>query len=131
MIVLDASATLEWLLRRPAGRLVDERLAQPGQSVHVPHLWGVEVAQVLRRWTRSGTITEDRGQQALKVVTDLPAIHYPHEPLLGRAWQLRDNLTAYDAVYVALAEALDAPLVTTDERIARSPGHQAQIDAIR
>lgn len=130
MLVLDASATLEWLLGRPAGDGVAARLTRPGESVHVPHLWSVEVAQVLRRFTSSGTITANRGRQALAVVSELPAVRYPHEPLLGRAWQLRDNVTAYDAVYVALAEALNAPLLTTDGRLAAAPGHRATIETV-
>ena len=130
MIVLDASAAIEWLLGRDLGEQVAQRLLAPDQSVHVPHLWSVEVAQVLRRFVRSGTLTPDRARQAVGDAKDLPAARYPHEPLLDRAWQLRDNMTIYDGVYLALAEALDAPLVTTDERMQSSPGHDANVDLI-
>jgi predicted nucleic acid-binding protein len=130
VIVLDASAGVDWLLGRPAADRVAELLAQDGQSVHVPHLWAVEVAQVLRRLAGAGTLAPDRALQALGVVRELPASRYAHEPLVGRAWQMRATITAYDGVYVALAEALGAPLITTDARLARAPGHRAAIELV-
>lgn len=130
MIVLDASAVLEVLLRTPAAALVEERLFDPEQTFHAPHLIDVEVAQVLRRYARSGEAEPARCDLALADLRDLPLTRYPHDFLLPRVWELRDNLTAYDAVYVALAEALDAPLLTCDQRLSNAPGHRARIELV-
>ncbi len=130
MIVLDASAGIEWLLRRPLGSEVADRLTEPGQTVHIPHLWVVEVMQVLRRFVTIGILDNDRAALAIADASDLAADRYPHEPLAPRVWQLRHNLTAYDAVYVALSEALTAPLVTTDARLRNAPGHHAAIELV-
>jgi len=121
VIVLDASAAIEWLLQSPAGVRIDKRIFSPSQSLHAPHLLDVEVAQVLRRYVREKTITEQRGEEALEDLGDLPLNRYPHDFLLPRVWELRATLTAYDAVYVALAELLDAPLLTCDGRIGFCP----------
>lgn len=128
MIVLDASAAIEVLLATAAGERCAERLFAPGESLHAPHLIDVEVAQVLRRYAGAGELPEQRGRGALADLLAMPLERYPHEPLLHRVWELRRNLTAYDAVYVALAEALEAPLLTRDARLARSRGHQAHIE---
>ncbi|HKV64067.1 MAG TPA: type II toxin-antitoxin system VapC family toxin [Candidatus Acidoferrum sp.] len=128
MIVLDASAAIEWLLQSPAGLRIDQRIFSPSQSLHAPHLLDVEVAQVLRRYVREKTLTEQRGQEALQDFSGLPLNRYSHDFLLPRVWDLRATLTAYDAVYVALAEVLDAPLLTCDSRIASAPGHHAIIE---
>lgn len=128
MIVLDASAAIEWLLQSPAGLRIDKRIFSPSQSLHAPHLIDVEVAQVLRRYVRDRTLTEQRGQEALDDFSGLPLNRYSHDFLLPRVWDLRATLTAYDAVYVALAEILDAPLLTCDSRIASAPGHHAIIE---
>ena len=130
MIVLDASAAIEWLLQSPAGIKIDKRIASRSQSLHAPHLLDVEVAQVLRRYVREKTITAQRGQEALEDLAGLPLDRYPHDFLIPRVWQLRATLTAYDAVYVALAELLDAPLLTCDTKIASASGHSAHIDLI-
>jgi predicted nucleic acid-binding protein len=128
MIVLDASAAVEVLLRTAAGAPLAERLLAPEVSLHAPHLLDVEVAQVLRRFSARGELDPERGREALQDLADLPLERYPHDLLLPRAWELRDNLTAYDAVYVALAEILGATLLTTDGRIARAPGHSARVE---
>jgi predicted nucleic acid-binding protein len=128
VIVLDASAAIEWLLQSPAGLRIDKRISSPSQPLHAPHLLDVEVAQVLRRYVRDRTLTEQRGQEALEDFSDLPLHRYSHDFLLPRVWELRATLTAYDAVYVALAEVLDAPLLTCDSRIASAPGHHAIIE---
>src|SRR5947209_6500662 len=127
MIVVDASALLEVLLRTPAATRVEKWLFDPEQTLHAPHLLDVEVAQVIRRYAANGEIDDDRGRAALVDVADLPMHRYPHDFLLLRVWDLRNNLTAYDAVYVALAEALDAPLLTRDRRLAAAAGHHARI----
>jgi predicted nucleic acid-binding protein len=128
MIVLDASAAIEVLLATEAGARCAPRLFAPGESLHAPHLIDVEVAQVLRRYSAAGELSEERGRGALADLSAMPLERYPHEPLLQRAWELRRKLTAYDAVYVALAEALEAPLLTRDARLARSRGHRARIE---
>ena len=128
MIVVDASALLEVLLRTPAATAVEDRLFAPGQTLHTPHLLDVEVAQVVRRYAANGDIDGERGRLALVDLADLPLRRYPHDFLLPRVWELGNNLTAYDAAYVALAEALDAPLLTRDRRLAAAVGHHAKID---
>ncbi|MBV8751754.1 MAG: type II toxin-antitoxin system VapC family toxin [Hyphomicrobiales bacterium] len=130
MIVVDASAVFETLLRRPNAEAVERRLFDPSETLHAPHLLDVEVAQVLRRYAASGEIDAERGRMALADLADFPLSRYPHEFLLPRIWDLRRNLTAYDAVYVALAETLDAPLLTRDRRLAAAPGHRAHVEVV-
>jgi predicted nucleic acid-binding protein len=126
MIVVDASA-LDVLLRIPAARVLEKWLFDPEQTLHAPHLLDVEVAQV-RRYAARGEIDNDRGRAALADLADLPLYRYPHDFLLPHVWDLRNYLTAYDAVYVALAEALDAPLLTRDRHLAAAAGHRARIE---
>ena len=130
MIVVDASALVEVLLRTPAAPDVRERLFATEQTLHAPYLIDIEVAQVLRRYAASGRVEPGRCRDALGDLLDFPINRYPHDVLLPRVWELRHNLTAYDAVYVALAEALDAPLLTRDRRLATAPGHRARIDLV-
>ena len=130
MIVVDASALLEALLRTPSAKAVEDRLFAPRQTLHAPHLLDVEVAQVIRRYAAGGEIDSERGRLALIDLADFPVRRYPHDVLLPRIWNLRNNLTAYDAAYVALAEALDAPLLTRDRRLAGAAGHRAQIELV-
>lgn len=130
MIVVDASAVLEMLLATADGERIARRLLAPGESLHAPHLLDLEVAQVLRRFVRSRELSAQRGAEALEDLLDLPVTRYPHEPLLHRVWELRDNVTAYDAAYLALAEALDAPLLTRDERIGSAPGHSVRVEIV-
>lgn len=130
MIVLDASAAIEWLEQRSELGPVVERRLLDADDIHVPHLWFVEVAQVLRRHVGLGQLSADRGSQLLELAGQLPAHRHPHEPLAPRIWALRDNLTAYDATYIALSEALDASLVTTDTALAAAPGHAATVDLV-
>ena len=127
MIVVDASALLEVLFRTPAADAVEDRLFAAGQTLHAPHLLDVEAAQVIRRYAANGEIDAERGRLALDDLADFPLRRYPHDFLLPRIWSLRNNLTAYDAAYVALAEALDAPLLTRDRRLAAASGHHAEI----
>jgi predicted nucleic acid-binding protein len=130
VIVVDASAVLEALLRTPAAKAVEKRLFERSQTLHAPHLLDVEVAQVVRRYAANGEIDTERGRMALDDLADLPLRRYPHDFLLPRVWELRHNLTAYDAMYVALAEVLDAPLLTRDRRLAAAPGHHARIELV-
>lgn len=130
MIVVDASALIEVLLRTPAAAAVENLLFAPGQTLHVPHLLDVEVAQVIRRYAVKGEIDGERGRAALTDLSDLPLQRYPHNILLPRVWDLRNNFTAYDAIYVALAEVLDATLLTRDQRLAAAGGHQARVQLV-
>jgi len=130
MIVLDASAVLELLLNTTIGQSVARRIAPPHLSLHAPHLLDLEVAQVLRRYVRAGHLSSVRALQALRDLLQLDLARYPHEPLLSRVWALRQNLTAYDAAYVALAEALRAPLLTLDARLAAAPGVKARVEIV-
>ncbi len=130
MIVLDAAAVLDQLLgREPRASWVDGLVARSGQSLHAPHVIDIEVANALRRYVLMGEASEARGRRALAAFLALRLKRYPHTALLERIWELRGSLTASDAAYVALAEALDAPLVTTDERLGRAPGHRARVQA--
>lgn len=130
MIVVDASAILELLLNTDTGRCVAARIAPPEITLHAPHLLDLEVAQILRRYVFLGTIEPDRGRLALEQLVLLDIERYAHDLLLTRIWALRDNVTAYDAAYVALAEALDAPLLTTDRRLSTASGIRAQIELV-
>ena len=131
MIVVDASALLEVLLNTPVSAGIAERLFGQNDTLHAPHLVDLEIAQALRRYIRSGEVGAERSEQALEDLADLPLNRYPHDVFIFRIWSLRRNLTAYDAAYVALAEALDAPLITRDAAIARAPGHRARVEVIR
>lgn len=128
MIVVDASALLEVLLRTRRGARIEDRLLGEGESLHAPHLIDVEVAQVLRRYAAAGDLPPERGLEALTDLADFPLSRYSHEVLLPRMWELRPNLTAYDAAYVSLAEVLVAPLVTCDARLASAPRHLAKVE---
>lgn len=129
MIVLDASAALAWLLGSGSvAASIGRRIESPGENLHAPHLFNVEVLHALRRHALRGSLSSRRSDEVLEDLSDINISLYPHAPLTGRIWELRENLTAYDAAYVALAEALDAPLITTDGRLARAPGHHARVE---
>ncbi len=128
MIVLDASAALDWLLQTAAGRRIERRIFARHESLHAPHLLDLEVVQVLRRLVRDKALTPQRAGEAIHDLLDLRIARYPHTLLVPRIWQHRQNLTAYDAAYVALAETLRAPLITMDARLAHAPGHAAKVE---
>jgi predicted nucleic acid-binding protein len=130
VIVVDASVVLEALLRTPSAAIVEDRLFTTEETLHAPHLIDLEVAQVLRRYAAVGQIAPSRGRNALANFSEFPIRRYPHGLLLSRIWELRDNLTAYDAAYVALAEALNAPLLTRDQRLATAASHRARIELL-
>jgi predicted nucleic acid-binding protein len=130
LIVLDASTVLEVLLRSQAGLKIEKRILSPPESLFAPHLLDLEVAQVLRRYCASGEIDSERGKEAIEDLKDLPINRYQHDIFLDRIWELRHNMTAYDAAYVAIAETLPAPLLTRDAHLASSPGHDALIELI-
>jgi len=131
VIVLDASAAIEFLLGTSLGSSVAARLARDAEDLHAPHLLDVEVTQALRRLQAAGEIDEERARGALEDFADLPLTRHGHRELLLRVWQLRRNATAYDGTYIALAEALEAPLLTSDGRLARVPGHAARVEVVR
>lgn len=130
MIVVDASAAIELLMRGPLASRIGVRLFAASESLHAPYLIDVEVAQVLRRFARKADIGVVRASQAIDDLAAMPLTRYPHLPLLPRVWRLRENVSAYDACYLALAEALKAPLITCDPSLASIPGCQARIDVI-
>lgn len=127
MIVVDASAIVEFVARQPVDRDLARRIL--GESeLHAPHLLDVEVTQALRGLVNRREVSSDRASDARVDAADLRVVRYPHLPLLGRAWELRNSLSTYDGVYVALAELLHAPLVTCDARLAQASGHDAVIE---
>ena len=130
MIVVDASALLEFLLQTPLGIRVEARLFRDEDEFHSPHLLDVEVTMALRRLVRVGEVSADRAAEAIEDLIDLDLRRHAHLDLLTRAWKLREKVSAYNAMYVALAEALDATVVTCDTPLANAPGHRAHIEVI-
>jgi predicted nucleic acid-binding protein len=128
MIVLDASAAVDWLLQTSAGRRIEERIYAHRETLHAPHLLDLEVTQVLRRLAQQGVLTAPRADEAIHDLLDLRITRYPHFLLLPRIWQLRHNFSAYDAAYLALAEQLRVPLVTRDAHLASASGRAVTIE---
>lgn len=118
MIVLDASAVIDWLLQTPTGRRIEERIYSRNESLHAPHLLDLEIMQVLLRLVREEAVSVHRAEEAIRDFLDLKISRYPHFVLLPKIWRQRHNLTAYDAAYVVLAQTLGAALVTRDQRLA-------------
>jgi predicted nucleic acid-binding protein len=102
------------------GRVVGRKLRNHEFDAHVPHLAIIEAVSVLRGLVRASKLTASRAEGALQDLVQLPVVRHPHEPLLERIWQLRTDLTAYDAAYIALAESLGATLLTCDARLGRA-----------
>lgn len=129
MIVLDSSAAVDYLVdSRGQGTWVASLLIEDG-DVHAPHLLDVEITGALRRLVAARVISRARAERALEFLAELAVTRYPHVPLVPRMWSLRANLTAADAAFVSLAEALGAVLVTTDAWLGRAPGHGAIVRA--
>ena len=120
--VLDASVVVELVLGTRIGARIRERLHDPRISLHGPELLDLEVLNVLRRYVRAGTVAADRAEAAVRRLEELDLQRHRHGPMLPRIWSWRANLTAYDAAYVALAEVVDCPLLTTDARLSKAPG---------
>lgn len=131
MIVADASVVADYLLggSSPAGDAL-ARAFTDHEAVCAPHLLDVEVPQVLRRYARRGEIGEDLAPMLVRELTELPISRYEHRALLARAFELRASATMYDAVYLALAEALEAPLLTADAALGEVPGSTAVVDVL-
>ena len=118
---------VEVLLRTAIGMDALERLMAEPDGMHVPHLLDVEVAHVLRRLVLTGELSTPDAEFAVEALAQLRLDRHAHILLLPRVWELRNSLSAYDAVYVALAEALNTPLITCDAKLSRSHGHRANI----
>jgi predicted nucleic acid-binding protein len=130
VIVLDASAAIELVLRTERADRIAARALDPTQRLHAPQLIDIEVVQVLRRLHLARELTLERAQLALTDFESLVVERHAHRSLVRRVWALRSAMSAYDAAYVALAEALAAPLLTCDEKLSRSHGHDAHIELI-
>jgi predicted nucleic acid-binding protein len=128
VIVLDASAAVDWLLQTSAGQRIEQRIYSHNESLHTPHVFDLEVTQVLRRLVREGAVPAHRADEAIRDLLDLRITRYPHFVLLPRIWHLRHNFSAYDAAYIVLAEKLGSALVTRDGRFASASGHAAPIE---
>jgi len=128
VIVLDASGAVDWLLQTPIGTQIGQRLLAHGESLHAPHMIDLEVVQALRRLTKDGTITARRADESIQDLLALRINRYPHFIFLHWIWLHRNNLSAYDACYVALAEKLGATLITRDSRLASNAGHAVKIE---
>ena len=129
MLVVDASCLYEVLTATPQAPLIVERLAADTDHA-APHVIDVEVMGVVRAHTFTGRLDATAAQQAVDDLRDWPGERFGHRALLARAWELRHSLRGWDAFYVALAEALDSPLVTLDGRLARASGPRCPIDVI-
>jgi len=125
MIVLDASVVVELLANSALGRSIRHQLAATSESFIVPHLIDIEVLSALRRLAAAQRIDSHRATQLLTELAALPVERYPHEPLIARIWELRNNFTAYDATYIALAEATGSVLFTCDESLRK--GHRSRV----
>ena len=130
MIVVDASILVDLLRGSEDRGTIEHRLLLGNETLHAPHLVDLEITHALRRFVLNGDMPPARAEEALEDLADTRIDRYPHSVLLPRVWELRNTLTAYDAAYVALAEALEATLVTRDVRLARSSGHRARIELI-
>jgi len=128
VIVVDSSAVLAVLLKTASIELEKRVLAE---RLHAPHLIDVEVLQVVRRWVLSRELPLDRASQAIADFRQFRINRYHHEPLIDRIWELRLNLTAYDAAYVALAEMLGTTVLTVDGKMARAPGMAGTVELVR
>jgi len=128
VIVLDASAAVDWLLQTSAGQSIERRIYSSNETLHAPHLLDLEATQVLRRLSLQRVVSAHRADEAVRDLLDLRVTRYPHLVLMPRVWQLRHNFSAYDAAYVVLAEKLGATLLTRDARLASVTGHVALVE---
>ena len=129
MLVLDASAIVELLFQTVVGKKIANIIFNDRVNLVAPELLSVETIQVIRRFINSKELTLERAEQVFQDLRDLPIYYYPHHIVLSRVWDLRKNFTAYDATYLALAENLNAPLITTDSAFKKGYGklHKAKV----
>ncbi|MFP5224337.1 MAG: type II toxin-antitoxin system VapC family toxin [Actinomycetota bacterium] len=127
MLVVDTSAVLEALVGQPGDESLRRRLAEDG-DLHAPHLIDVEMLHALRRLEAAKAISTDRATDARSDFQDLALVRYPHLGLSDRAWGLRRNFTAYDAMFVALAEELEATMITCDARLAKAASRLVEVE---
>jgi predicted nucleic acid-binding protein len=125
VIVLDASVVVELLMNGDMAAMIREELSKNDELFLVPHLIDVEVVSAIRRMALAQRLDKHRIQEYLEDLALLPAERYSHTPLLGRIWELRHNFTAYDATYIALAEATNSVLFTCDGKL--RVGHRARV----
>lgn len=128
MIVIDASVAIEILIRTPISTKVAAGVIY--EDVHAPHLIDLEVTSALQRMVKSRALDTATAETALLGLQEWPLVRHEHTALLNRIWELRESVSSYDACYVALAETLNAPLLTFDGRLSRSHGHQAHIEVL-
>jgi predicted nucleic acid-binding protein len=129
MLVVDASCLYEVVVDTPQAELVRERLVADADHA-APHLVDVEVLAVIRRHHLARRLDATTARQAIEDLRGWPGERFGHRPLLDRAWELRENVRGWDGFYVALAEALDATLLTTDARLARAAGPMCRIEVV-
>ena len=130
MVVVDSSVLVNACGDdQEAGDAARRRLASDPDA-HAPHLVDIEVLSALRRWAARGTISLARALEAIDDLADVPLQRWNHVPLARRVWELRDNVTPYDASYVALAETFGCPLVTNDRRLARVRGLGCEVELL-
>jgi predicted nucleic acid-binding protein len=127
VIVVDTSAVIAALAGKPADSFLVDRLRGDG-DLHAPHLLDIEVLHALRGLVSAKALSPGRAEEVRIDFADLAVVRYPHHPLADRIWELRNNLTAYDAAFVALAEALEVSLITCDGRLRRASGHSATVE---
>lgn len=125
--VVDASVLAEVSARTPDAELLEPQLKNHAGALHIPHLAIVETASVIRGWMLAKQLDERRAGQAISDLADFPATRWQADALLPRIWQLRHNLTTYDATYVALAESLDGVLLTRDAKLRKAIGRSSDV----
>lgn len=130
MPVIDATVIAEYLVDAEKAEVARRRVIADRAALWAPHLVDAEVGHVLRRGVRKGMITAEAGESALEDLIVLPVRRVRHRELLPRAWELRDNVSFYDAMYVSLAEILNQPLITFDARLAKASGIRAEIEVL-